>query len=323
MKFPEIVDPISYQVGSDLSESQYCLAVISAGKLALPSAGGRVTGVMLTKGFADGDVVSLGILGPQPCIAGGSFSAGNLLKATAAGKVVLASGSDIAAGSAIAVALQDSAGDTEKVAIMLLQHGAGIALTEDVETVTSGALSVTKGTSFLSVTNTVAFTIADGPYAGFRKRIECSAVSGTPVGTLTITNPSGTEEDEWVFTAVGQALELVFLSDGWHIIEVVEAGTDTPAAASTINPLVRFHNLAIDGTDDWILPSGSVPGQIQTFYVSAATNTPVGTVSGLFYDEDASADGVDIQLNAAADLATVQWNGARWVGIQLVSAAIA
>lgn len=53
------------------------------------------------------------------------------------------------------------------------------------ETKTSGALSVYTGRSVVSVTATVAFTLAAGTRPGQRKHIQCSVAASTPHGTLT------------------------------------------------------------------------------------------------------------------------------------------
>src|SRR6185503_17178658 len=113
------------------------------------------------------------------------------------------------------------------------------------------------------------------------------------------------------FNAVGQLIELVWTATGWRLLALRAAGVDTPAAASTLNQLVLQHTIAITGTQDWVLPDGEVVGQMQIFKVASAASIPVGTISGLFYDEDGSADGVDINFDAAADMATVVWDGAR------------
>lgn len=175
---------------------------------------------------------------------------------------------------------------------------------------------------YLDISGTKAFTLPVATVLGHRCRIECVGAASTPVGTLTIADAYASEPTSWIFNNVGQRLELEWTSTGWKMISVRAAGTDTPAAASTLNLLVQTHVIAITGTQDWIIPSGVVPGQIQVFKVASAASTPVGTISGLFVDEDGSADGVDINFDAAADMATVVWNGARWDPIQLVSATV-
>jgi len=56
------------------------------------------------------------------------------------------------------------------------------------ETVTSGAISLTKRTTKLSIDGTKAFTLADGLYAGQIKFLFCSVATNTPAGTVTPAN---------------------------------------------------------------------------------------------------------------------------------------
>jgi hypothetical protein len=194
------------------------------------------------------------------------------------------------------------------------------------EVVTSGALNLSKPVHDLSVTGTQAYTLAAGTTAGQRKRITCTVAASTPVGTLTITSPEDTAglvcATTWIFNTVGQSIDLFWTGTKWRCTRVQAAGRDTPAAASTLNVLIAVHNPTITGTQDWILPSGSCVGQRQTIMVASAGSIPVGTISGLFYDEDGSADGVDINMDAAADIACVEWDGARWIPTFLVSATV-
>lgn len=193
-----------------------------------------------------------------------------------------------------------------------------------VETVSAaGALEPRWHTSYLSVTNTVAYTLAAGTRLGQRKRIECSAVSGTPLGTVTVADMAGSEPTAWVFTTVGQSLDLEWQSGGWHVIGIGEMGVETVANAGTANPLCLLHLVDIADTVDFIIPSGLVAGQRSMWTATANSGTPVGTVSGLFYTLAGAATGVDVQMNAASDHASLVWVGARWYPAVLISAAIA
>ena len=53
------------------------------------------------------------------------------------------------------------------------------------ETVTAGALSLEDRTSFVSVTGTAAYTLADGTYEGQQKLLICTVAASTPDGTVT------------------------------------------------------------------------------------------------------------------------------------------
>lgn len=184
----------------------------------------------------------------------------------------------------------------------------------------SGALNLHAHTNYLSVTNTVAYTLADGIRIGQRKRIECSAVSGTPVGTLTINAAWSTEPTSWVFTAVGQALELEWTATGWKLLLLRQIGTEALAASATANPLCLIHFVNLDGANDYIQEAGLIAGQRSVWMATAGTTG--STISGVFYDEDASADGIDINFNAAGDLAVLSWPGTRWLGESLVSCTV-
>lgn len=301
--------------GSDLSTKQSYFMTLSSSKLAVAGAGSPIVGVLDDKPNADGVVGRVQIGGVAVVLAGGVCTADTGAASDASGKAVNAAGS----ARVIGVFLESGvAGDYVRV---LLQATA-FAQAADVETVTSGALNPAVPTTYLSITGPQALTLADGTVIGQRKRIECTVAATSPAGTLTINDAATGEPTTWVFNAVGQMIELEWSSTGWRLLTLRPAGTDTPAAASTLNLLVLKHNIAIDGTQDWVLPDGEVPGQTQIFKVPSAVNTPVGTISGLFYDEDGSADGTDINFDAAADMATVMWDGSRWDPIQLVAATI-
>lgn len=59
--------------------------------------------------------------------------------------------------------------------------------TPNAETVTSGALSISREYSFVTTANTVAYTLANGSVDGSLKCGKIKSVSGTPAGTLTPT----------------------------------------------------------------------------------------------------------------------------------------
>jgi hypothetical protein len=307
---------ITVPAGSDLSAKQFHFMDVTSGTLATAGAGTRVAGVLCNDPDAANEAGALQIAGVAVVLAGGSISAGGGVASSAAGKAVAASGSAFVCGIALT-----AADDGDYVGVLLTGSSA-VGLAADVETVTSGALNVGVPTSYLSVTGAQAYTLADGAYVGQRKRIECSVAASIPVGTLTINDAATGEPTTWVFNAVGQMIDVMWTSTGWKLMAFRAAGVDTPAAASTLNLLVLQHTIAISGTQDWVLPDGEVPGQMQIFKVASAASIPVGTISGLFYDEDGSADGVDINFDAAADMATVVWDGARWNPIQLVSATV-
>lgn len=122
-------------------------------------------------------------------------------------------GSDVVAG------VVDSIGGDGFVYVRLLD---GEGLVHGVETVTSGALSLYKRTSLISVTGTAAYTLAAGLYEGQRKSIYVTVAASTPDGTLTpATFADGTSLD---LDAVSESAELEYhATGGWQLVALVGA----------------------------------------------------------------------------------------------------
>jgi hypothetical protein len=292
------------------------VAINSSGNAILPTgASAPVVGILQNDPSAAGQAATIRRFGDSKMKLGGTVAPGDNVRVDSAGRAVTASAGDVAAGAVIGKCLKG--GDINNIGtVMLHALGAGTTLTIGQETVTSGALDEYVRTSYLSVTGTVAFSLADGLYLGQEKFVECTAVSGTPIGTLTLNDAHGTEPTSHIFGAVGQRLGFEWTATGWKLTSIRSAGRDTPAAASTLNLLILHHAIAIVGTQDWVIPSGLVPGQKQIVIVLSAASTPVGTVSGLFYDNaDGSADAIDVTWDSggdAGDFVELTWDGARW-----------
>ncbi len=163
------------------------------------------------------------------------------------------------------------------------------------ETKTSGALTLTMGKSYVSVTNTVAFTLADGTATGQTKSIECSAISGTPVGTLTVATMDtvgGGVGATFVFTAVGQAIDLEWNGTAWHMVRKTRAGRQAAvvgtkvlqgaadhagyclAAAYDLSVTATVHSTGTKG-----IPNGQVPGERIHIDCTTAASSPIGDIA--------------------------------------------
>lgn len=264
--------------------------------------------VLLTVDGTDAFTLDDGALGHQitiECIAATSTPIGT----------VTFNGAQAAYGTEATTVVFTSAG--QMVTLVMTSTGWKRVSFSGAETVASGALNLHWTTSYLSVTNTVAYTLADGIRIGQRKRVQCSAVSGTPLGTLTINDAAGTEPTSWVFTAVDQAISLEWTSGGWKLLDVTQAGTEIVAASGTAKPLCLIHRIDVNAAD-FIQPDAVFAGQRSIWFASAATGA-ASTVSGLFWDEDGSADGVDANFSAIGDMAAFEWVSTRWLMTSNVS----
>jgi hypothetical protein len=326
----DIQNPFSLEAGSDLSASQYCgVKVNASGQLALPSAGDQIIGVLYTAPAAAGRAATVrgsgtGIVKVK---LGGTVTAGDVLKVSAAGKFLTASAGDVAAGAGVAVAVEGGALN-ELGSAVLLNSAASFATLSESESPSGAAgnydLDEYVKDSLLTLgTANRTGALADGLYVGQRKRILVIAASGGFTYALTPATMLAGQPTSFTFTAVGQMVELTWTATGWRVTDIKTAGAGTTAAAGTINPLIYRQGLTIgsSGAEDRILPNGYVAGH--TIKIAADTvGTGTSTISGLFYDEDGSADGVDANYNAALDEAVYTWDGARWVANSIISVTI-
>lgn len=102
------------------------------------------------------------------------------------------------------------------------------------ETVSSGALSVASYVSFLNVADTKAYSLADGTAVGQLKKVVVVVVSGTPVGTLTLTSAVSSSLNEISLTTLGDTAELIWTGTAWRILalyNMVTGGVATPTVS--------------------------------------------------------------------------------------------
>lgn len=101
-------------------------------------------------------------------------------------------------------------------AVELLQYDEGL------ETVTSGAMSVSKRTTLVTIADTKTYTLADGTREGQRKTIRVVSTSGSPDGTLTPdTFASGASID---LDAANECVELQWTdASGWYVVQIAGA----------------------------------------------------------------------------------------------------
>ncbi len=201
------------------------------------------------------------------------------------------------------------------------------------ETKTSGALTLTHQLSYLSVTDSVAFSLADGTVAGQIKQIECSAISGTPIGTLTVATMDtvgGGASALFKFTAVGQRLELEWNAAGtaWHITKLVAAGRQAVVVGSggttlTGYVMARAYDLSVTSTvhstSTKAIPNGRFPGQTLHVDCTTAATSPIGDIAGAFTTlAGASATSLANITDTTMSLDLV-WTGLTWQATQFTA----
>lgn len=193
----------------------------------------------------------------------------------------------------------------------------------------AGAISHNAYSTELTVSGTMAFTLAAPTFAGQRKRITCVSAASTPLGTVTVTSPDDTTgfvlPSTLVFTAVGQSIELVGTSAlKWRARSLQRAGAQTLVVGTTLTAglvLASTYLLSVTGTVSSTsgsgrgLPNGIVAGEIIVVGQSVAASTPVGNIQGT-YVTTANVTSADLQdWGALTDTVTLLWNGARWLVI--------
>lgn len=191
----------------------------------------------------------------------------------------------------------------------------------------AGALSLQTHVSELTVSGTLAFTLAAPTVAGQRKRIVCVSAASTPLGTVTISSPDDTTgfvcPSTMVFTAAGQAVELVATAAlKWRVRMVNRAGVQILVIGTTVTTgmvLAHTYSCSVTGTVSSTaaanrgIPNGIVAGDRCIVACSTAASIPVGNINftGLTL---ANVAATDLQaIGATTDTVSLEWNGAAWL----------
>jgi hypothetical protein len=183
------MNPFSLPASGDLSGSQYCAVTIdSNGRLALPSAGGQVIGILYTAPSAidkAGEVWGAGS-GIRKARYGGTVTAGQALKVDTSGRFITALAADVALGSAMAVAV-DSGVVNETHSVIFFGGDSVVSSVGGVDDIVLGttAPSGLTGVTYVQTTGTKTGVLPNGLFVGQPKRIIQSVAASTPIGTIT------------------------------------------------------------------------------------------------------------------------------------------
>lgn len=314
---------LSFPASADLSADQFLFVDMSSTGLAVAGAGTRVVGVLADKPKALAAPGSVQVLGVATVLAGGTIAPGAGIASDASGKAVTAT------GSAFVVGLSTSAATVtvgQYVECLLVPSGA-VGLAAANETVTTGAINPAIPTTYLSITGAQALTLANGSYVGQSKKLEVTVASTSPVGTLTIATANGTEPTVHVFHAVGQILDLVWLTGGWHITSVKRAGQLAVVVGTTVltgYDLAATYELSVTGTVASTttkgIPNGNTAGEIIHISTPTAASTPSGSIA---ITATTIATGVAATsiggINATTCQADFRWDGATWQSTALTT----
>lgn len=190
----------------------------------------------------------------------------------------------------------------------------------------AGALSLASYETQLTISGTLAFTLAAPTVIGQKKRIRCIAATSTPLGTLTITGPDTTTgfacSSTFLFDAVGQRVDLVATSGLlWRAVEIVRAGgaANEVVVGTTVLTGVNLKSNyfcsvtgTVASTTTKGIPNGSAIGEIMTVNVSTAASIPSGTISITGRTQAGAAATTLGTMAATTNYAACRWNGTAW-----------
>lgn len=192
----------------------------------------------------------------------------------------------------------------------------------------AGACSLNTYESILTVSGTMAFTLAAPTVEGQRKRIACGSAASTPAATLTVSSPDDTAgfvlSSTFYFDTAGQAIELVATAAlKWRATRIQRAGgtANNVVVGTTVltgKNLWQLYALSVTGTVVSTIaagrgiPNGNCVGERIVIGNSTAASTPIGSI-GIAARSIVGGAVVDLQaIGATTDTAVCEWDGTAW-----------
>lgn len=224
----ETKNPFSLPASGDLSASQYCAVTIDTnGRMILPTAGGSAVGILYTRPNAidkAGEVHGPGS-GVRRVKLGGTVTFADPLKVDSSGRFVKASNADIAAGSALAIAILGGAINDVGSAIFFgnasaVGQAAGF---DDIVLGTTAPSNLTTVT-YVQTTGTKTGALGNGVTIGQTKRIIQSVAASTPVGTVTgtfLTLAGAAATTLALGTAVATIADFIWTGTAWRATSAI------------------------------------------------------------------------------------------------------
>lgn len=220
-------NPFSREAGVDLSGSQYCAVTIASdGRLALPAAGAQAIGILYTAPILGkaGEIWGPGS-GLRMAKYGGTVTLPSALKLDSAGRFIAANNADIAAGSAVAIAI-DAGAINEIHTVMFFGGASAVGQTSGFDDIVLGttAPSNLTSTTYVQTTGTKTGVLGNGVAVGQLKQINQSVAASTPVGTITgtfLTLSGAAATTLALGTAVGAIAGLVWTGAAWRATSAI------------------------------------------------------------------------------------------------------
>jgi hypothetical protein len=223
----DVNNPFSLPASADLSASQFCgVKLDTNGRLALPTAGTAIIGVLYTKPAAidrAGQVYGAGS-GIRKLKFGGTVAAGDPLKVDASGRFLTATANDVLAGSCVAIAVV--AGSINDIGTGILSGSAATIPSQtfdDIVLSTTAPSNLTE-TTFVQTSGTQSKALANGVWTGQKKRIIQSVAAATPVGTITgtfLTLAGAAATTLALGTTVAAIADFVWTGAGWRLTSLI------------------------------------------------------------------------------------------------------
>lgn len=209
------------------------------------------------------------------------------------------------------------------------EHDGALDRQEPIEVLdtTATSLSVKCRRTNLTVSGTMAFTLPDGTVTGQEKIVECISAANTPLATLTVTTPAGTEASTHVFTAAGQVARFVWNGTGWHMVDKKRAGAQAVTVGTTVLTgfdMCKTYKLSVTGTvhstSSKGIPAGTVPGERIHVVCTTAASSPVGDIAITAATKTTAAAATSLaNLTDTTMSLECEWDGAAWQAIEFTA----
>lgn len=203
---------------------------------------------------------------------------------------------------------------------------ADIGAMQNVDAVSaSGACSLTRRITELTVSGTKAYTLAAPTAPGQTKIVRCVGATSTPAGTLTVSSPDDTTgfvcAASFFFDAVGQEVEFEATSAlKWRCVRKKRVGTKTLVIGTDVTTgICDMSRLILTSTTGTVaslttkgIPNGSAIGERITITASVAGGTPHGDIAGTFLDHLGAAKTALDDFTVVGEGGNFVWTGAAW-----------